>query len=69
MDAPRFRENGFCVGFISSEARIAGAGVKGAFRAVALVQPGPAARKWVFAPATLRTARAAMRRLTVTTIS
>lgn len=44
-----------------------GAGVKGAFRAVALVRPGPAARKWVFAPATLRTARAAMRRLMVTT--
>ena len=27
MVAPRFRENGFCVGFISSEVRIAGAGV------------------------------------------
>ncbi len=34
MAAPRFRENGFCVGFISSEARIAGAGVKGAFASV-----------------------------------
>ena len=34
---------------------------KGAFRAVALVQPGPAARKWVLPPATLRTARAASR--------